>query len=493
MTEALTSGEPETGRTVLGRYRLERPLMKGGMGSVWVATHMTLGHEIALKFIHVEGEARADALRRFEREAQLIARLKSPYVVQVLDYGVDETNRPYLAMELLTGQSLKARLDRGRSISIEEMTRVVVQVCRALHRAHAAGVVHRDIKPANIFLCDDDDRRVKVLDFGIAKTSSLASTDQQNTATGMIVGTPGSMSPEQALGRPEIDGRSDLFSLGVVAWRCLTGRHPHEREGTPASFGELIVAVATQSIPLPSTILGDIPCALDLWFARALATMPDDRFSSAKEMAEALMDALGMPSVPFATGELTAAGSDDANPSSGARLGPLSPVHMRHGELRAGAPSADQSTMLNTVTVLHPPDASRRPKKRSAFILACAVAVVGVLGVVLVSRSSRTTIPKESVAAHPPPISSPESTAAQDRPEPPAATPIAPGRDASVTEDVGPRGREAAPPQRRAATASTAGSGAAERKDAPKAPPPTGPSPSETPAGARGRLLDDRL
>ena len=492
MTEALTLGEPEAGRTVLERYRLDRPLMKGGMGSVWVATHLTLGHEIALKFIHVEGEARADALRRFEREAQVIARLKSPYVVQVLDYGVDETSRPYLAMELLTGQSLKARLDRDRSLPVEEMARVVVQVCRALHRAHAAGVVHRDVKPGNIFLCDDDDRRVKVLDFGIAKTSSLASTDNQNTATGMIVGSPGYMSPEQALGRPEIDGRSDLFSLGVVAWRCLTGRHPHEREGTPASFGELIVAVATQSIPLPSTVVGDVSCAVDLWFARALATMPEDRFSSAKEMAEALMEAVGMPFVPFATGELSAASNDESNLSSCARLGPLSPVHVRHGELRAGAPSGEQSTMLNTVTVSHPPDASRRPKKRSPFILGCAVAAVGVLGVVLVSRTSHT-IAKDSVAHPPTTLPGPASTAGQDHSEPSAATPImAAAHDASVTEDVAPRGRDAGAPLRRSATASTAGSGAAERKDPPK-PPPAGPSPSEAPGGARGRLLDDRL
>ena len=482
--------EPSPGRIVLGRYRLERPLMKGGMGSVWVATHLTLGHEVALKFIHVEGEQRADALRRFEREAQVIARLKSPYVVQVLDYGVDEANRPYLAMELLIGESLKTHLARERSLSVEDMARVVVQVCRALHRAHAAGVVHRDVKPGNIFLCDDDDRRVKVLDFGIAKTSSRSGTDQNETATGMIVGTAGYMSPEQALGRPDIDGRSDLFSLAVVAWRCLTGRHPHEREGSSASFGELIVAVATQSVPLPSTVVEGVPPALDRWFARALETVPTGRFSSAKEMALALLDALGMPTVSFATVELGAPVSDDGKAlSSGARLGPLVPSPIRPGESRG---NADNSTMLNIVTATRAPERMPRPKRRLAFVVAGVVAAVGVLGVVVGLRPSP---PRASVVADAPTASlGAGSTAALAKVEPSSsATSEAASRDASVTEDVAvARAQDAAAPLRRPAPASPPGSGGTQRRPSPRAA-STEPAPAEAPEVARGRLLDDRL
>jgi len=464
--------------------------MKGGMGSVWVATHLTLGHEVALKFIHVEGEARADALRRFEREARVIARLKSPYVVQVLDYGVDEANRPYLAMELLAGESLKARLDRVRSLSIEETARVVLHVCRAVHRAHAAGVVHRDLKPGNIFLCDDDDHRVKVLDFGIAKTVSHVGTDQQNTATGMIVGTPGYMSPEQALGREDLDGRSDLFSLGVVAWRCLTGRHPHERDGTPASFGELIVAVATQSVPLPSTVVSGIPLALDLWFARALATAPSERFSTAKEMADALVEALGMPSVPFTTGEHAAPAIGDALPSpTGPRLlGPSSRVHVRLGALHAGPPSADHSTMLNTATATStPPQIEQSPKRGLALVVAAPVtALVVVLGIVIAFRAtSRAAIPVEAPLASP--VARPPALVAQSETEPTAAT-------SSSPDDAGakaPREDAPTPPRRPSPATSPPTSGAPRNQPSPAH--PAARSSSEQGTEPRGRLLDDRL
>lgn len=507
MTAALAVEGPEYGVVIGGRYRLERPLMKGGMGSVWVATHVALGHEVALKFIHVEGDARADALRRFEREAQVIARLKSPYVVQVLDYGIDEASRPYLAMELLSGESLKARLSRARSLSIEDTARIVVQVCRAIHRAHAAGVVHRDIKPGNIFLCDDDDYRVKVLDFGIAKTVGLANTDQHNTATGMIVGTPGYMSPEQALGRADLDGRSDLFSLGVVAWRCLTGHHPHEREGTPASFGELIVKVATQSVPLPSTVVTGIPVDLDLWFAKVLATKPSDRFASAKAMADALTCALGMNSIAFNTGEYAAAGADDvigvaissisATSTSGARLGPVSSVHVRRGEVHAGPAAPDHGTMLNTVTFGQAVAADARPTSKFRGMLTVGLPIFAISLMVLLLATSRASSPKlegaslgplvsgTAPASSGPPVSDVLAPSALTAPSSVRAFPDDDGGAKVAHKDV------AASHRKSNAVSPPFVSAAPPRKEPSVAVPPAS---SATPhVGDRGRLLDDRL
>ena len=230
---ATTAISLTAGLTIADRFCLVRPLRKGGMGSVWIATHTTLGTEVAIKFIDIRGPSH-DALRRFEREANVVARLRSPHVVQILDYGIDQGERPYLAMELLQGESLSDRLDRTGTLRLEEVTTVVIQTCRALHRAHKAGIVHRDIKPANLFLSEEDDSlHVKVLDFGVAKANALVPgpSDAQKTETGAIVGTPAYMSPEQVLATEEVDGRSDLFSLGVVAWRMLVGVHPHEQDG----------------------------------------------------------------------------------------------------------------------------------------------------------------------------------------------------------------------------------------------------------------------
>jgi eukaryotic-like serine/threonine-protein kinase len=272
-----------------GRYRLVRPLGKGGMASVWVGCHLGLHSEVALKFIDFQAGPRENLLSRFRAEAIAVARIRSPHVVRVLDYGYDDAlDRPFLAMELLAGESLGERLERDGRLPVAETVKIVRQLCKGLARAHAAGVVHRDIKPDNIFLCpEDDDLIVKLLDFGVAKATTPLGAVAHHTTTGSLIGTPLYMSPEQALGGRVVDHRSDLYSLGTVAYRCLAGCPPFEPEG----LGELIVAIAHRPVPPLSGLCPGLPPAFAVWMDRALEKDPALRFASAREMGEALLEA----------------------------------------------------------------------------------------------------------------------------------------------------------------------------------------------------------
>jgi len=261
------------------------------MGAVWRAEHLGWEAPVAVKLMNRDVTDRPEALARFEREVRLAAGLRSPHVVQVLDHGIDEdTGIPFIAMELLEGESLEQRLRRLGRLSPEETFSVVAQLVRALSRAHAAGIVHRDLKPDNVFLVrNDEDSIVKILDFGVAK-GLVPSLEGGLTRPGSVVGTPFYMSPEQLRGSREIDHRADLWSLSTIACECLTGRRPFEAE----DFAQLaLLLLGNTGRPLPST-LGRVPPSFDAWFLRA--THPDiaQRFQSARELSQTLALACGI-------------------------------------------------------------------------------------------------------------------------------------------------------------------------------------------------------
>jgi serine/threonine-protein kinase len=272
--------------TVIGdKYRLEGELARGGMGSVWVAEHLQLECRVAVKFIDPELGLSESARKRFEREAKLAAGLRSPHVVHIYDHGVDQ-DTPYIVMELLEGEDLGARLKREGRMPLPALAAIVDQLSKGLQVAHAAGIVHRDLKPSNVFLvASEDGDLVKLLDFGVAKVQSSAITDEA-TKTGQILGSPHYMSPEQAKGAKTIDHRSDLWSLGVMVYRAITGRRPFAGE----TFGELIVAICTAPMAAPSSLVPDLPPGVDAFFERALARDPALRFQSAREMAAAFAE-----------------------------------------------------------------------------------------------------------------------------------------------------------------------------------------------------------
>jgi hypothetical protein len=284
------------GALVGGRYRLEQRLGAGAMGEVWLAEHVSLRSKVALKLVETAGRPNAAELcARFQHEAQAAARIESPFVVRVLDHGVDGT-LAFLAMEVLRGESLDQRLLAQGKLSPEAVTLIVAQMALAIDAAHRMGVVHRDLKPANVLLvratlgaepgapCE----MAKVVDFGIAKTLGDDRDAALQTQAGVVLGTPVYMSPEQVTG-DELDRRSDLWQLGVITYECLVGALPFQ--GT--ALGEIFMRICGAPLPVPSARAPSLPAAFDAWFARACARDRGERFQDSIELAQALAEALG--------------------------------------------------------------------------------------------------------------------------------------------------------------------------------------------------------
>jgi serine/threonine protein kinase len=275
---------PSPGLVIGGKYRLKAPIGRGGMGMVWVARHLDLDVLVAIKLMAPEYSPSSRERARFMREARAAARLRSRNVVTVLDYGVEKQTQ-YIVMELLEGEDLRGRLDRERILSPHEAAKLLDSIANAVELAHKAGIIHRDLKPENIFLArvvGETEEVVKVLDFGIAKDLNPGSGDE-STRSGVAIGTPQYMSPEQARGSKLIDHRSDLWSIGVILFRALLGRLPFE--GMVAI--EILDALANDPIPVPSSIEPSLPADVDRFFARALAREPKERFQTIREMTEA--------------------------------------------------------------------------------------------------------------------------------------------------------------------------------------------------------------
>jgi serine/threonine-protein kinase len=287
--------EIEAGRVLSGRYRLIRPLGQGSQASVWLAEHLALTTQVAVKLIDPDLAKREDARERFRREATAAATLRSAHVVQILDHGIDGL-QPFIVMELLDGEDLFERLDKRGRLTLRETSRIVTQVARALSRAHAAGIIHRDLKPENVFLVtNEDDEVVKVFDFGVAKVTNPNQAVLQQTSVGQLIGTPHYMSPEQVKGTGEVDFRADLWALGIITYQCVTGHLPFDSEGV----GDLLIKITLGELPIPSKVLPGLPPAFDAWFAKACHREPAQRFDSARELAEALARAVrGSPDAP---------------------------------------------------------------------------------------------------------------------------------------------------------------------------------------------------
>ncbi len=409
------------------------------MGSVWEGTHITLGTQVAVKFIDSEYAESPEARNRFESEARAAAKLRSKHVVEVYDHGVTDDGRPFIVMEYLRGEPLDKRLDRLGRLPAKETARMLMQVCRALSRAHANGIVHRDLKPENVFLVWDDEDGAdvaKVVDFGIAKFTDNQLGNSSATRTGSVLGTPYYMSPEQARGLRSVDYRSDLWSVGVIAYRCIVGILPFEGE----AVGDLLVKLCTAPLPVPSQVASDIPPGFDAWFAKALTREPEGRFSSASELAESLGAVCGL-SVrgSYSTGDIPipsfASGPNGhSSPALTPGLGALTP----HGIMpvtpyptadRTGPnPAFSQSTgNANTLHMATGAPTTQTPapgaaKNTGAIIAAAAAAVVvlaigGALLLKTLGGGSTTPGPAETVAPTPaalPPVAPPtEPTAVQ--------------------------------------------------------------------------------
>ncbi len=389
--------ELQSGTSVNPTVRLLRPLGQGGMGRVWVAEHLTLETNVVVKFMASDIAASADGAARFAREASVAAAVKSPHVVQVFDHGVTPEGDAYIVMEMLDGRDLAQHLAANGPMAPRDVAALVAQVAKALAKAHQVGVVHRDIKPDNIFLCDAEGGElfVKLLDFGIAKRDQHKVTSAATT-TGAVVGTPYYMSPEQIVGDKDTDARTDIWSLGVVAYEAMTGRRPFE--GTTVGAITLAIHTATRRI---TDHLPDATPALDEWFARACARNVKERFQTPREAAQALLVATGdlAASIPLLRAPMPSMVGDGGSDPSVAS-------HASHPSgATTGEPLSDGRAATHLSSAFPTPSGLRPGRARPALIVAAiAVALVVVAGMFVVPAILKPRVERAVNGAASPPF-----------------------------------------------------------------------------------------
>ncbi len=347
-----SASSPLPGQRIGGRFLVERELGVGGMGAVYAAVDLLTGARIALKLMRAELAGDARAVERFRREGAALAAIRHPSVVQSREVGELEDGTLYLAMELLEGETLAARLERQGRMNPEQLLPIVLGLCEGLAAAHAGGIIHRDIKPSNVHLPDRAQLAhaeatggvapVKLVDFGVARVRGFSKV----TSSGLAVGTVRYMAPEQLTGGA-VDERADLYALGVVMFEALAGEHPFERTAGDDLIGTVLVGRAT---PL-SALRPDLPPALTQVVARAMARVPTERFASAAALADAFARAVRDPSAsPFLDDETSPARPASVRPPPQVDAIALAPTQLATPQrvaVRTPAP-ASQSAVRST-------------------------------------------------------------------------------------------------------------------------------------------------
>jgi hypothetical protein len=274
----------DVGAIVDRRYRLKREIARGGAGAVFEAEHLYTSRSVAIKLLIAEQAEATESHQRLLLEARALTVARHPGIVHGLDAGETEDGTPYLVMELLEGRTLEGILAVRRRVNVADALSVGMQLCEALSVAHEHGIFHRDIKPSNIFISRSDEGRevAKIFDFGIARVEQH---DHKITQKGAVLGTPEYMAPEQLLASEEVDGRCDIYALGITLYEALAGTVPFE-----GNFGEVLLKVSTEALPSLTKRCPEVPIDLERAIAKALARDPADRYSSARAFAEALSE-----------------------------------------------------------------------------------------------------------------------------------------------------------------------------------------------------------
>jgi serine/threonine-protein kinase len=281
------ASEPEEsllpeGTRLGGRYRLERALGTGGMGTVYAARDESTAQRVALKLLHPALAEDRDLRRRFRREASVLRALEHPRIVRVLDLGEDDQGRLFTVMELVEGETLLARIERA-PLDAASLAPIVLAVAEGLEAVHAHGVLHGDLTPGNVLLTQGATGPVKLLDFGLSKVLGL----ERLTRTGELVGTPAYMAPELFTGRGELDARIDTYALGVVSYHALAGRPPFRGKVPGALMMDIVMGHAPPLRELVPAVSEPVAAVV----ARAMSRAPEARFASASTLAAAFADA----------------------------------------------------------------------------------------------------------------------------------------------------------------------------------------------------------
>jgi serine/threonine-protein kinase len=378
----------ETGALLDGRYRIVRLLGEGGMGAVYLASHVGLGREVAIKFLHAELASREEVVGRFYREAQAAAAIRHKNIIEVFDVGVSPQGEPFLVMEYLEGESLAGLLKRTGPLNLGAACAVMEPVLQALQAAHRKGIIHRDLKPDNIFLAyqQGEPPVVKIIDFGISKFTQ-GEFDKWRTKTGSVMGTPAYMSPEQARGSAGLDHRSDLYSMGTILFEMLTGVLPYAGN----NFAEYLSAMLIDDPRAPQSVCAGFPAEAEPLVRKALAKNPDQRFQSAAEMLDALM---ALPSFDARQERLTLLASTIE--VRGFAAGDLGQALSAPG--RSAGDKAAPSRFRGAATALMGAGPWRW------VILGVALVAGAVAAVLWSSRTSKAPAPSAPIAAQPAPI-----------------------------------------------------------------------------------------
>jgi serine/threonine protein kinase len=444
--------DPVLGRVVGGKYAVVSVLGVGGFGAVYRAVQEPVGRHVALKVVHSQHVQDAEMRARFFREARVVARLSDPSVVTLFDYGEEPTVGLYMVFELVSGRNLGQLLEEGPQDPVWTAY-ILLQVLRALGEAHRMGMVHRDIKPANMMVVDNSrgQQTVRLLDFGIAKVQAAEGGEASlATREGLVLGTPRYMSPEQAKASADVDARSDLYSLGVVAYALVAGRNPFER---PSVVETIMAHVATPPPPLPAHL--HVPPAFEAVLMKALEKEPSARFQDADEMAAAVVSAFPHVAFPALNYEFRAAPAARL-PSLLGAAADLAATPTPSAGLGLGAALAEP-LIPGGVSPMPPPDVSPTPTlfaptlqvdapKRGTPLMLAGVALL-VLGALGVAGAAWWSNQKPEVApSRPVPVEAPAVAAPTPAPAPVEAAAAAPAPAAPSPTEAPPVVREAPPP-----------------------------------------------
>jgi serine/threonine-protein kinase len=364
----------------IGNYLIKSKLGEGGMGAVYLGEHPLIGKRVAVKVLLEELASKEDIVARFFNEAKAVNDIGHNNIVDIVDFGKMKGDRGedivYFVMEFLDGESLSARL-RRTGLSFQETIHVVQQACSALAASHAKGIVHRDLKPENLYLCPrgGDKNFVKLLDFGIAKLTGDTSQSHK-TRTGLVIGTPAYMSPEQCEGKGLIDHRSDIYSLGVMMYELLTGRVPFPGEG----FGEILVAHLTRQPDPPSQVNPDVTPELEAIVMHAIEKDRNRRFQTMDEFSAAVQNPGGHLQSWNPLPGYTPAGYTGATPVVGA--GPARQTGQGGGSTGQRGPTTGMSPRPTTLSgaAAEVADEPARKSKAPLFAVAGVVVVLAVGG-----------------------------------------------------------------------------------------------------------------
>jgi eukaryotic-like serine/threonine-protein kinase len=425
------------GEVIAGKYRIDQEIGRGGMGLVVAATHLDLDQRVAIKILHKSSAYNQDAMARFAREARATAKVRSNHVARVMDIGKFDDGLTYIVMEYLEGSDLAQILAKDGPLRVTTAAEYMLQACEGLAAAHAAGIIHRDIKPANLYLARQPGRTnvLKILDFGVSKISrnnpsNVGAEDGSVTQTGMIFGSPMYMSPEQLDASVPVDGRTDIWALGVVLFELLTGKPPFGGK----SSANIMSAILRDPAPKLRTFRPDVPAPLEDVVDRCLDKDRDQRYATVIDLAEAIAPFCGKGAndavnriyqILADAGNHSSDGEEESRNQIAGENQEESSSGNQSGRRRSGPRTNPSGPSLggSSRTQAEPRTQSKRRLVAAGFV---GIAVVGLAAVGLRSRPAPVTQSTQAIAPASQEPGMPSAMTTPPAPPPPLPSATAP-------------------------------------------------------------------